>query len=140
LSNLSLEIVGKVIAPMPVACKTSVLGTGQVCTDKDRVVLERVVGGQIKLDKTTLLELANLQERAAKASVEKWNKRVETIPPEVLQATGISAINIPTISNVKKENTNKGTPVNPTEAFMGTRPIILKNNVWVYKDTGKAVQ
>ena len=132
VSNLGQNVLNNI--------KTSGLGTGQGFTDKDRVFLERVVGGQTKLDKTTLLELANLQERAARASVNKWNDRTKTIPPEVLQATGIGAITLPTISNVKTENTNKGTPINPTEAFMGTRPIILKNNVWVYKDTGKAVQ
>jgi len=48
------------------------------------------------LDKKTLLDLADLQERAAKASVTKWNDRVKTIPPEVLQATGIGTITLPT--------------------------------------------
>jgi len=76
--------------------KTSGLGAGQGFTDKDRIFLERVVGGQIALDKKTLLDLADLQEKAAKASVTKWNDRVKTIPPEVLQATGIGAITLPT--------------------------------------------
>ena len=72
--------------------KTSGLGAGQGFTDKDRVFLERVVGGQIALDKTTLTELATLQEKAAKASMSSWNERMKTMPKDVVSATGIGPV------------------------------------------------
>jgi hypothetical protein len=79
--------------------KTSGLGAGQGFTDKDRQFLERVVGGQIALDKTTLTQLANLQEKAAKASLSQWNDRFKTMPKEVIQATGISPVYMPMNTN-----------------------------------------
>jgi len=96
--------------------KTSGLGAGQGFTDKDRIFLERVVGGQIALDKKTLLDLADLQEKAARASVNKWNDRVKTMPQEVLQATGIGAITLPTMP--------KNSTQNPTELFNAADKII----------------
>jgi hypothetical protein len=87
--------------------KTSGLGAGQGFTDKDKIFLERVVGGQIALNKTTLLQLADLQERAARASVTKWNDRVKTIPQDVLQATGIGAITLPAIPKNPTQNPNQ---------------------------------
>ena len=69
--------------------------------------MERVVGGQIALDKTTLLQLADLQERAARASVNKWNDRVKTMPQDVLQATGVGAITLPTIPKNPTQNPNQ---------------------------------
>jgi len=91
--------------------KTSGLGAGQGFTDKDRQFLERVVGGQIALDKTTLTELANLQERAAKASLSQWNDRFKTMPKEVIQATGITPVYMPM-------NTNPNTVFSAADAII----------------------
>jgi hypothetical protein len=92
--------------------KTSGLGAGQGFTDKDRQFLERVVGGQIALDKTTLTELANLQERAAKASLSQWNDRFKTMPKEVIQATGIAPVYMPM-------NTNPNNVFSAADAIIG---------------------
>jgi len=81
--------------------KTSGLGAGQGFTDKDRQFLERVVGGQIALDKNTIVELANLQEKVAKASMSQWNDRFKTMPKEVIQATGITPVYMPLNTNPK---------------------------------------
>jgi len=79
--------------------KTSGLGAGQGFTEKDLKFLERVVGGQIALDKNTIVELANLQEKVAKASMAQWNDRFKTMPKEVIQATGIGPVYIPMNAN-----------------------------------------
>jgi hypothetical protein len=92
--------------------KTSGLGAGQGFTDKDRQFLERVVGGQITLDKNTIVQLANLQEKAAKATVNQWNERIKTMPKEVLQTTGIGAVELP------KEN-NPNSIFNAADAIIG---------------------
>jgi hypothetical protein len=81
--------------------KTSGLGAGQGFTDKDRQFLERVVGGQIGLDKNTIVELANLQEKVAKTSMSQWNDRFKTMPKEVIQATGITPVYMPLNTNPK---------------------------------------
>jgi hypothetical protein len=72
------------------AIKSAGLGTGQGFTDKDLKFLQGIAGGTINLTAQTLTELATLQHRAASRSAESWNKRVQEMPKEVLQGTGLS--------------------------------------------------
>ena len=55
------------------AVKTSGLGAGQGFTDKDREFLERARSGNIEINAGTLRDLADLQEKAARLSIEKGN-------------------------------------------------------------------
>ena len=74
--------------------KASGLGAGQGFTDKDRQFLERVVGGSIELNGETIKELARLQKAANQRSVEKWNKRVGEIDPNVRKDMGYKPIEL----------------------------------------------
>jgi hypothetical protein len=73
------------------AIKASGLGSGSGFSNADRDFLEKAVGGKITLQSETINRLADLAHRAAAKSAEKWNTRVKSIPPEVLQGTGLSA-------------------------------------------------
>lgn len=53
------------------AIKTSGLGGGNGFTDKDRAFLERAKSGNIEINAGTLRELADLNERAARASLDR---------------------------------------------------------------------
>jgi hypothetical protein len=74
--------------------KTSGLGAGQGFTDKDRQFLERVVGGSIELNGETIKELARLQKAANQRSVEKWNKRVGELDPNVRKDMGFKPVEL----------------------------------------------
>jgi hypothetical protein len=65
------------------AIKSSGLGSGQGFTDKDREFLERAKSGNISINPATLLELAQLNEKAARESIIRANivlKRVRGSP------------------------------------------------------------
>jgi len=104
VSNLGQNVLNNI--------KTSGLGAGQGFTNTDREFLEKVVGGQIKLDKTTLIQLANIQEKVAKSTVEQWNSRFKTMPKNVIEATGISPVNLPL-------STNPNAIMNAADAIIG---------------------
>lgn len=53
------------------AIKTSGLGGGQGFTDKDRQFLERARSGNLEVNPGTLRDLADLNERAARASIQR---------------------------------------------------------------------
>lgn len=74
--------------------KASGLGAGQGFTDKDRQFLERVVGGSIDLNGETLKELARLQKASNQRNVERWNKRVGEINPNVRKDMGFKPVEL----------------------------------------------
>tara|TARA_R110000868_G_scaffold377540_1_gene642851 strand:+ start:61 stop:1467 length:1407 start_codon:yes stop_codon:yes gene_type:complete len=74
--------------------RASGLGAGQGFTDNDRKFLERVVGGSIELNGKTLKDLARLQKLSNQRSVEKWNKRVGEIDPNVRKDMGFKPIEL----------------------------------------------
>lgn len=80
------------------AIKGSGLGTGQGFTEKDKQFLQQIAGGEITLEPSAIRRLAELQNKAAKASVAKWNTRKKSIPKDALTATGLSEekIELPT--------------------------------------------
>lgn len=53
------------------AIKTSGLGSGQGFTDKDRAFLERAKSGNLEVNAATLRDLADMNERAGRASIAK---------------------------------------------------------------------
>lgn len=65
------------------AIQSSGLGSGQGFTDKDRLFLEKARAGNISINRDTLLYLADMNERAGRASLEKGRavaKRVRADP------------------------------------------------------------
>jgi hypothetical protein len=91
--------------------KASGLGAGQGFTDKDRQFLERVVGGSIELNGETIKELARLQKAANQRSVEKWNKRVGELDPNVRKDMGFKPVELGNIfsqSEIQAELKRRG--------------------------------
>jgi hypothetical protein len=76
--------------------KSSGLGTGQGFTDKDLKFLENASAGTITLSTDTLKQQLNIEEKLAKASVNKWNARVKTLPAGVASSMGLSPVELPT--------------------------------------------
>jgi len=74
--------------------KASGLGTGQGFTDTDREFLRDVVGGSINLEPKTLTELARLQKLSNQRNVERWNKRVGEIDPNVRKDMGYKPVEL----------------------------------------------
>ena len=74
--------------------KASGLGTGQGFTDSDREFLRNVVGGSIELNAKTLTDLARLQKLSNQRNVEKWNKRVGEIDPNVRKDMGYKPVEL----------------------------------------------
>lgn len=75
--------------------KASGLGTGQGFTDKDLNFLERASAGTITLSADTIREQLKIEEKLAKASVNKWNARVKTLPAQLTTSMGLSPVEIP---------------------------------------------
>jgi hypothetical protein len=74
--------------------KASGLGAGQGFTDPDREFLKNVVGGSIELNPKTLSELARLQKLSNQRNVERWNKRVGEIDPNVRKDMGYKPVEL----------------------------------------------
>jgi hypothetical protein len=68
------EVLASTLASQTLdAIKTSGLGSGQGFTDKDRAFLERAKSGNIEMTPQALATLADLNERAAVASISRAN-------------------------------------------------------------------
>lgn len=68
------EVLASTLASQTLdAIKTSGLGSGQGFTDKDRAFLERAKSGNIEMTPQALATLADLNERAAVASIRRAN-------------------------------------------------------------------
>jgi len=78
--------------------KTSGLGAGQGFTDKDREFLERAKAGQITMLPGALKQLAELNEKAAIASMKKYNTLVDRLPQENKSYYGLTPVQIPSSS------------------------------------------
>ena len=74
--------------------KASGLGTGQGFTDSDREFLRNVVGGSIELNAKTLTDLARLQKLSNQRNVERWNKRVGELDPNVRKDMGFKPVEL----------------------------------------------
>ena len=74
--------------------KASGLGTGQGFTDSDREFLRNVVGGSIELNAKTLTDLARLQKLSNQRNVERWNKRVGELDPNIRKDMGFKPVEL----------------------------------------------
>ncbi|HEY7865880.1 MAG TPA: hypothetical protein VIC51_07725, partial [Psychromonas sp.] len=76
--------------------KTSGLGAGQGFTDKDREFLERAKAGQITMTAGALKQLAELNEKAAIASMKNYNTLINRLPEQNKSYYGLTPVKIPT--------------------------------------------
>lgn len=76
------------------AIKSSGLGSGQGFTDKDLQFLQDVQYGRTALTPQTLRRAADLQEKAALSTINRWNTRVSSIPKSALEGTGVGQIDL----------------------------------------------
>ena len=75
--------------------KASGLGAGSGFSNADRDFLEKVVGGKITLEAKTLQRLADLNEKTALATIQKWNATASRLDNEQLKTMGMSQIEMP---------------------------------------------
>lgn len=75
--------------------KASGLGGGSGFSNADRDFLEKVVGGKITLERDTLQRLANLNEKSAIKTIERWNAAASRLDPNQLKTLGMSQIKLP---------------------------------------------
>lgn len=74
------EVLASTLASQTLdAIKSSGLGSGQGFTDKDRAFLERAKSGNIEMNSTTLYTLADLNERAARATIQRGNVVIDKL-------------------------------------------------------------
>jgi hypothetical protein len=83
--------------------KASGLGSGQGFTDKDRQFLENARLGNITYSKEALQQQLDIEEKAARGSVDVWNQRVKDIPKSAKEPLGIGEVMLP-----KKETKEPG--------------------------------
>lgn len=90
------ELLGRELAGSTLeAIKTSGLGGGTGFSNADRDFLEKVTGGSINLDATSLQRVAELNERSARTTLKRWNETSKRLKPEQLQNLGMSPIELP---------------------------------------------
>jgi Sec-independent protein translocase protein TatA len=88
------------------AIKTSGLGGGQGFTDKDRQFLEKARSGNIEINAQTLNTLADLNERAALATIKRGNdviKQIQTDPNSGDVGKRLQPIAVPQASQPKAQ-------------------------------------
>jgi hypothetical protein len=71
------------------------LGAGQGFTDKDLKFLQEAKSFRIDMTDTNIKRVIDLQERAAKASVGRYNDRLRTLPQASIQTMGLTPIVLP---------------------------------------------
>jgi hypothetical protein len=81
--------------------KASGLGAGQGFTDRDREFLEKAVLGNIEFSADSLKRQLEIEEKAARGVVDKWNSRLKQIPRAAVEGTGITPIEIPAAQRPK---------------------------------------
>jgi hypothetical protein len=75
--------------------KASGLGSGQGFTDKDRQFLENARLGNITYSKKALEQQLEIEEKAARGSVDMWNQRVKELPDSATKPLGIGQVTLP---------------------------------------------
>jgi len=71
------------------------LGAGQGFTDKDLRFLQEAKSFRIDMTDENIRRVLDLQERAAKASVGRYNERLKTLPQSSIQSMGLREIVLP---------------------------------------------
>ena len=71
------------------------LGAGQGFTDKDLRFLQDAKSFRITMNDENIRRIINLQEKAARKSVERYNDRLKTLPQASIQTMGLTPIVLP---------------------------------------------
>jgi hypothetical protein len=71
------------------------LGAGQGFTDKDLKFLQEAKSFRIDMTDANIARVIDLQERAARASVDRYNQRLRTLPQQSIQQMGLTPITLP---------------------------------------------
>jgi hypothetical protein len=80
------------------------LGTGQGFTNNDLKFLERARSFTIDMTDANIKRVIDLQERAAKASVARYNERLRSLPQASIATMGLTPITLPrTADDIVKE-------------------------------------
>jgi hypothetical protein len=80
------------------------LGAGQGFTDKDLKFLQEAKSFRIDMTDTNIARILDLQERAAKASVNRYNQRLQSLPQASIATMGLTPITLPrTADDIVKE-------------------------------------
>lgn len=90
------ELLGRELAESALeSIKSSGLGGGTGFSNADRDFLEKVAGGKITQDRKTLQRIAELNDRAARAEVTRWNEIAGRLQPDQLKTLGMQRIQLP---------------------------------------------
>ena len=71
------------------------LGSGQGFTDKDLKFLQDAKSFRITMNDTNINRILDLQDRAARASVGRYNDRLKSLPQASINAMGLTPITLP---------------------------------------------
>jgi hypothetical protein len=71
------------------------LGTGQGFTDKDLKFLQEAKSFRINMTDDNIRRVIDLQERAARESVKRYNDRLRSLPQQSIQQMGLTPITLP---------------------------------------------
>jgi hypothetical protein len=71
------------------------LGAGQGFTDKDLKFLEAAKSFRIDMTDTNIRRVIDLQERAARAAVNRYNDRLRSLPQASINTMGLTPITLP---------------------------------------------
>jgi hypothetical protein len=108
------EVLASTLASQTLdAIKTSGLGSGQGFTDKDRAFLERAKSGNIEMTPQALGTLADLNERAAVASIRRANSvigKLRQSPQAGAMGQGLDMIPEPTVPPVVRRQPGQAAP------------------------------
>jgi hypothetical protein len=94
VANTQMLMAGRAQATLD-AIKGSGLGSGQGFTDKDRQFLENARLGNITYSKQALERQLDLEERVARASVQSWNSRFDSLPKSATEPVGLGKVTLP---------------------------------------------
>jgi hypothetical protein len=108
------EVLASTLASQTLdAIKTSGLGSGQGFTDKDRAFLERAKSGNIEMTPQALGTLADLNERAAAASIARANaviRKLRSSPQAGAMGQGLDLIPEPTVPPIVRRQPGQSAP------------------------------
>jgi hypothetical protein len=106
VTNTQTLLAGRAGATLD-AIKTSNLGSAQGFSNTDRDFLEKAKLGGIKYTAQSLAKQLDLEEKVARAGVDKWNTRLKELPKSASAPINTSPVSIPPQTNVVDYNSLK---------------------------------
>ena len=94
------------------------LGSGTAISDKDREFAEKAAGGNISLDRKSILRLVEIGKRAGQSTVDEYKQTVDRVYPEENQQFGRARASLLLPQPIRTPTGSQPTPT-PTGAFPG---------------------